>query len=344
MNSFPKPALESTPLDVSQGLTTADDVNFPLRWGILGAGNISRQWVLSTRGCRGATIAAVGARDVNRAREFATRLEIPRAYGSYEELVNDPNLDIIYVGTITRLHKEHSLLAIEAGKHVLCEKPLATTLEDAKEMYAAAAKRGVMLQDAMWTRFFPAFEHARSVIDRGDIGDVVMVQADFFDPIYVLQTAPFAFGKDAEVTDFSTLGRRSRGALAEYGEKRCAVFSFPPFNSELPETTQIIGEQGRIELGHPSHCPTDISIFLPPDNGVPSRYRTRNIHAPKIHISYPLPENVSIPSAFPNQHGFLYQAEAVHRCLANGLKTCPQYDREDSLHSMSLLDKVNRLT
>ena len=77
------------------------------------------------------------------------------------------------------MHKEHCLLAMEAGKHVLCEKALAKNVADAREMYAAAERNGVMLQDGVWTRFFPAVEHARSLIESGEIGDVVMVQSDF---------------------------------------------------------------------------------------------------------------------------------------------------------------------
>ena len=77
------------------------------------------------------------------------------------------------------MHKAHTLLAIEAGKHILCEKALATTVADAQEMYAAATQQDVMLQDGLWSRFFPAVEHARHLIEEGAIGDVVMVQADF---------------------------------------------------------------------------------------------------------------------------------------------------------------------
>ena len=333
--------VDATPLDTQRKLTKREDSAFPLRWGILGAGNISRQGVLSARACTGASITAVGTRDLVRSQDFARKLNIPIAHGSYQALVNDPNVDIIYVGTITRLHKEHSLLAINAGKHVLCEKPLATSLADAKEMYAAAETKGVMLQDAMWTRFFPAVEHARSAIENGEIGEPLMVHSDFFDPIYVIQTAPLAFGKEAEVTGFTYLGRRASCAIVEYGEGRCAVLSFPPFNSELPETTQIFGTGGRLVLGRPSHCPTELTIHRPLSGQIPSMYRSQSVPAPVSHYEYPLPHAVSIPSPFPNQHGFLYQAEAVHRCLANGILVCPQYDTEDSLHSMGILERVN---
>ena len=330
----------ATPLDIRLGLTKREDVAHPLRWGILGAGNISRQWVRSLQACKGATIHAVGARDLERAQEFALRLDIPKAYGSYEESVQDEQVDIIYIGTKTFAHCEHTLLALNAGKHVLCEKPLCESVADAERMYEAAATAGRMLQDAMWTRFFPAVEHAKFLLDQGEIGQPVMVQSDFFDPIYVIQAAPLAFGKKSNPESVVVGGNQARGAVVTYGRNQTAILSFPPFLSELPEVTQIIGTAGRIELGHPAHCPTDLTLFKPPEGGVPSRYRTRNMHAPSFRYSYPLPENVSISAAFPNQHGFLYQAEAVHRCIANGLMQCPQFDMEDSLHCMKVLNAV----
>jgi dihydrodiol dehydrogenase / D-xylose 1-dehydrogenase (NADP) len=331
----------STPLDVRLGLTSADDTAHPLRWGIIGTGNISAQWVLSLQGCKGASITAVAAREADKARQFADRFNIPASYGSYAELVASDDVDVVYIGTITPLHKEHSLLAIEAGKHVLCEKPLAGNVADAREMYAAAEAKGVMLQDAMWTRFFPAVEHARAVIEAGEIGDPVLVQSDFFDPIYCIQAAPLAFGADAQATAISAAGKRSSAAVVEFGEDRCAVFTFPPFMSELAEVTEIVGTKGRITLERPGHCPTRISVRIPPAGGVPSQYRTANAPAPVQIFDYPLPGHVSIPNAFPNQHGFLYQAQAVHRCLAAGLTGCPQYGKAESLAAMQLLTDIS---
>lgn len=333
----------STPLDVRRGVTDAGDVAHPLRWGILGAGSISAQWVESLRACKGASVTAVAAREMSRAQAFADALDIPRAYDDYAEMAAADDVDIVYVGTITRLHKEHSLVAIEAGKHVLCEKPLAGNVDDARQMYAAAEARGVMLQDAMWTRFFPAVEHARFAIETGIIGDVALVQSDFFDPIYTIQAAPLAFGADAEVTNVTAAGlRRGGAAIVEYGDHGIAVLTFPPFNCELGEVTEIAGTKGRIMLGQPGHCPTNITIRVPPPNCVPSRYRTRNAASPEERFDYPLPGNVAMARAFPNQHGFLYQAEAVHRCLASGLSECPQYGKPESLHAMDLLTRIQR--
>ena len=199
-----------------------------------------------------------------------------------------------------------------------------------------------MLQDAMWTRFFPAVEHAHTLIEDGAIGEPLMVQADFFDPIYVIQAVPLAFGIESAPSSIVTNGRAASAAILDFEGRKAAVLSFPPFNSELPEVTEIFGTRGRISLGRPGHCPTDITLHSPPENGVPSQYRTRNVPAPQFHVRYPLPDSVSIPQPFPNQHGFLYQAEAVHRCLAAGLKECPQYGEAESMYCMDIWTEIMR--
>lgn len=335
-NSVLPPA---TPLDVRLGLTKVEDVAFPLRWGILGAGNISAQWVMSLQACPGAKVTAVAARESSRAQAFADRFSIPNALDSYDEMVNLDDVDIVYVGTVTRLHKDHSVLAINAGKHVLCEKPLAQNADEAREMYAAAEVKGVMLQDAMWTRFFPAVEHARTAIEEGLIGDVTLVQADFGDPIYTIQAVPLAFGKELAPEKVTATGANAGAAVLEYSGGRMAVLTFPNWMTEFGETTYIAGTRGSLFLGRPGHCPTELTIRVP--HAVPSAYRTNGQPAPAQKFTYPLPWGVSIPRPFPNQHGFLYQAEAVHRCLASGLKACPQYDQVDSLNAMDVLTAIN---
>ena len=332
----------STPRDVRLGITDPADVAFPLRWGILGAGRISAQWVPCLHACPGATVTAVAARSEDRAREFARKYGVASAYSSYAEMVESPDVDIVYIGTINRLHKDHSILAIEAGKHVLCEKHLADTGADGRAMYAAAEAHGVMLQDAVWTRFFPAAEHARMLIEEGAIGEVLLVQSDFGDPIYTVQAAPLGFGSDATPTAVTVAGGRPGGAIVEYGPGKCAVLTFPPMPSEFVETTELVGTEGRITLEQPAHAPTTITLRIPPSGTVPSRYRTDNVPAPVQRFEYPLPAAVSfMERAYPNQQGFLYQAEAVHRCLAAGLRQCPQYDKQESLHALDIVTEIN---
>jgi dihydrodiol dehydrogenase / D-xylose 1-dehydrogenase (NADP) len=225
----------------------------------------------------------------------------------------------------------------------LCEKPLTSSRQenagDARALYAAAAEKNVMLQDALWTRFFPAVEHARWAIESGAIGEVMMVQAAWFDSFYCMQNLPLAFGAGAKPTGVTAAGGKSSGAIVEYGADKCAVLAFPPFNTELLEVTEFVGSAGRITLEQPAHCPTGITIRIP--SQVPSLYRTANVPTPVQRFEYPMPHSVGMPMASVNQSGFLYQAEAVHRCLAAGLRECPQYNQEESLHLMDLWIQFN---
>ena len=329
-----------TPRDVLLGLTRVEDVAHSLRWGILGAGEVSRQFVLSARECSGATIAAVAARSRDSAEAFANAHGIEQAYSDIESMLASKSVDIVYVGTPDKLHKQHCLLAIEAGKHVLCEKILASSVADAEEMYAAAQRHGVMLQDGVWTRFFPAVEQARQLIESGAIGDVVMVQADF-DPLYTAQAATLAYGQEVKLSSVQVSGVRGGpgGAILEFEDARYANLTFIAFPSEFPEVTEIIGTKGRITLEQPAHCPTAITVRIPP--ATPSRYMGGNTPSPMQRFEYPLPASIGLPNAWPNQQGFCYMIEAVHRCLAAGLRECPQFDRAESLRLLEVVCAIH---
>jgi dihydrodiol dehydrogenase / D-xylose 1-dehydrogenase (NADP) len=328
-----------TPRDIRLGMTKAEDVAFPLRWGILGAGQISRQWALASRHCAGATMAAVAARDEDRAKAFAEEHGVEKACGSYAEMLASPDVDCVYIGTIDDLHKDHCLMAIEAGKHVLCEKKLARNADDAREMYAAAERQDVMLQDGVWTRFFPAVEHARSLIEAGAIGDVLMVQSDF-DPLYTSQAVGLAFGADQIPKNVQVAGKKMSpgGAILEFENSRFAILAFIAFPSEFPEVTEFTGTLGRITLEQPAHCPTRLTVRIP--EKVPSRYMSENKPSPAQRYEYPIPESISLPNGYPNQEGFIYQTEAIHRCLAAGLRECPQFGKQESLHLLEVLTPI----
>ena len=209
----------------------------------------------------------MAARSLASATEFAATHGVRAALESYSALVESESVDVVYIGTITSLHKEHVEMAIAAGKHVLCEKPLAESAADAEQLYGLAKEKGVMLQEGMWTRFFPAVEHARLLIEQGTIGDVVMASADFPDRCYAAQVSPLAFGAAERPTSVVATTRRSDGAgaaVVQYGEKGTTVLSFPPWTSEFQEALQLTGTKGRITLDGYGHAPTRLSLHLIP--------------------------------------------------------------------------------
>ncbi|WP_328618072.1 Gfo/Idh/MocA family oxidoreductase [Amycolatopsis sp. NBC_00355] len=150
-----------------------------LRWGLLAAGTIAAEFAAGVDESRHGTLTAVAARSADRACEFATRFEIPKAYSSYEDLLADPEIDAVYVSTPHPMHKEWAIAAAEAGKHVLCEKPLTVTAADAEVVIAAARKQDVFLMEAFMYRLHPQTRRLAELISCGAIGDVRAVDVTF---------------------------------------------------------------------------------------------------------------------------------------------------------------------
>ena len=402
-NGFPM----NTPMDIRLGLTREEDINHELRWGIISASSISSDWVKSLQDVPGAKFTAIAARDMDRARAFADAHEIPTAYDSYDDLVNDDDVDIVYIASKTWDHHRDLMRTIGAGKHILCEKPFTDTADQAKEVFEAAAKAGVVCWEGMWLRFFPAVEHARAAMERGDIGDVCVVQADYPDRVYALNPAITGFGAN-EMPVIAAAGRKARAqpyandvfsahggspsaAVLQYSEQEgIAVITFP--NGRFIEESQYIGTKGRITVETPSHHPSAVTIRT----GRPGRRGTRREEGKPVmeldphkgwtgdwiethweqdrnpsagpfnqvdRFEYPVPTPAPITRGQPvgarwngerlikykgwtwhggNQHGFTYQAQAVHRCMGAGLSELPQWTTAESIRVCEIIDEINQ--
>lgn len=402
-NGFPM----NTPMDIRLGLTREEDINHELRWGIISASSISSDWVKSLQDVPGAKFTAIAARDMDRAKAFADAHEIPTAYDSYDDLVNDDDVDIVYIASKTWDHHRDLMRTISAGKHILCEKPFTDTADQAKEVFDAASKAGVVCWEGMWLRFFPAVEHARAAIERGDIGDVCVVQADYPDRVYALNPAITGFGA-SEMPVIAAAGRKARAqphangvfsahggspsaAVLQYSDQEgIAVITFP--NGRFIEESQYIGTKGRITVETPSHHPSAVTIRT----GRPGRRGTRREEGKPVmeldphkgwtgdwiethweqdrnpsagpfnqidRFEYPVPTPAPITRGQPvgarwngerlikykgwtwhggNQHGFTYQAQAIHRCMGAGLSELPQWTTAESIRVCEIIDEINR--
>ena len=149
------------------------------RWGILGPGGIAKKFATGLRALDDAQLVAVGSRSRDRANAFADAFDVPHRHASYEALARDSEVDAIYVATPHPFHKEHSILCLEAGKPVLCEKPFAINQHETREMIEVAQREGVFLMEAMWTRFLPLTQQVKAWVTEGAIGEVRMLYADF---------------------------------------------------------------------------------------------------------------------------------------------------------------------
>jgi predicted dehydrogenase len=146
-------------------------------WGILGPGGIARAFAKDLNFIQGHTIAAVGSRSLKNAQGFSETFG-GTAYGSYEELVGDPSIDAIYVATPHPAHHDNVILALNAGKPVLCEKPFAVDAQQAQAMVDAASRNSVALMEAMWARFLPHYAKVRELVDSGVLGPIHSIHAD----------------------------------------------------------------------------------------------------------------------------------------------------------------------
>ncbi len=150
-----------------------------INWGILATGGITHTFVRDLAHVKDARLVAVGSRTQEKADEFAARHGIPRAYGTYEELANAPEVDIVYVATPHPMHKENVMACLQAGKAVLCEKSFVMNAQELEVLMAAAREHRLFLMEAMWTRFLPAIRKVREWLSAGVIGDVRMVDVRF---------------------------------------------------------------------------------------------------------------------------------------------------------------------
>ncbi|XP_054892340.1 trans-1,2-dihydrobenzene-1,2-diol dehydrogenase-like isoform X1 [Poeciliopsis prolifica] len=320
------------------------------RWGICSAGKISHDFTvaLKTLPVEDHQVVAVAARKLEDAQAFSIKHNISKAYGSYEEMARDPDIDVVYVGVIHPYHLQACKLFTNAKKNVLCEKPLAMNVKEVKEILDSAKKNDVFLMEAVWTRFFPVSVEIRRLLAQQYIGEVKMVRANFGVPllhvpravqkdlgggalldlgIYCLQFINMVYkGEKPESIQASgalleTGVDETVTAILKYSEKRMATISCSS-GCLLDNDAFIGGTKGTIQVLSHMWCPTSLVV-----NG-------KETH-------YPVPEPY-LPLNFTNSTGMRYEAEEVRQCLLKGLKESPVMSHADSLLLAEMEDEIRR--
>lgn len=327
----------------------------PLRWGVLGPGWIADQMVGSLRANTRQQVVAVGSREVCRAQDFADRHGIARAHGSYEELVADPLVDIVYVASPHSGHREHALLALQAGKHVLIEKAFARNAAEAHEIVASARSRGLFCMEAMWTRFLPGTDVIRQCLEQGLLGPVEVVFADhgqplypdgprrLWDPelaggalldlgIYPVSFASFALGGLTSVTaagDLVDSGVDAREAMIVTGAHGGTGVLHATMTSRTETTASIVGPKGRLDVGERTQW---LGAFYGP---TVIRHQGRAEHEPAQW-------SPDVDTTDPHHVGLHYEACEAARCISNGLLESPLLPLDETVSIMRILDEVRR--
>lgn len=318
-----------------------------IKWGILGAGRIAGKFASDLKLVADAELVAIGSRSQETADKFGNEFDIKKRHASYEALVSDPEVDVIYIATPHSYHYENTLLCLHHNKAVLCEKPFAMNVRQVKEMIDLAHNKKIFLMEARWTVFHPHYKKLHEMIGQGLLGDIRSVLINFgfkatppvparlFDPflgggtlmdigIYNVFMAMSVLGKpdviEASMTPASTGVDEQCAILFKYNNGAVAQL-FSTFSSNLATEADIAGTSGRIRL-------------------------TSRFYEPSSNIEY-YPKYVDSKEIIKveNESGFGYQYEARHvnDCLKHDLTESDVISFADSLNLMEVLDEIRNI-
>ncbi|GLY02757.1 Gfo/Idh/MocA family oxidoreductase [Actinoplanes sp. NBRC 101535] len=319
-----------------------------LRWGILGTGWIAGEFAHAVQAHTAQKVAAVGSRSDERARQFAGQHGIDRAHGTEDALIEDPGVDVVYVASPPGEHLAQGLRAIAAGKHVLMEKPLATSAADARTLVAAARAAGVFLMEAMWSRYQPQALVIGELLRDGVLGDIRTVHADLgqavapdphgrlFRPdlgggalldmgIYPIQLDSMVRGTPRSFVTSGGLTSTGVDAhailLADHGTGEPSVLT-TSLQTRTPAAALIAGSEARIEIATPFHVPGGFRL-------APNDYLAETI-------------TWTDPTGITFFGGLSWEATALARYVGEGRQESPLHTHDETVSILATIDEARR--
>ena len=313
----------------------------PLRWGVIGTGGIAATFAADLELTDSGVVVAVGSRRMDSADRFGERFGVPNRHASYEELVVDPDVDVVYVATPHPSHHANALLALRAGKPVLVEKAFTMNAEEARDLVAGARAEGLFLMEAMWTRFLPHIAQIRGLLENGVLGEIVTVTADhgqWFaeDPAFRMFAPELGGGAllDLGVYPVSfasmVLGEPERivsvvsPAFTGVDGQTSMVFSYATgaqavltctLSAKSPTRAAIVGTEARIEIDGDFYAPSPFTLIS--RGGEQTRFEE------------------------PHEgRGLRHEADEVARCLREGLLESPLMPLDETISIMATMDSV----
>jgi predicted dehydrogenase len=312
-----------------------------IRWGILGTGRIAKTFAQGLAVLPDAELVAVGSRSQTTADAFGDMFHVPHRHASYEGLAADPDVDVVYVATPHSLHRDNSLLCLEAGKAVLCEKPFAINAAQAEEVVALARECGRFVMEAMWTRFLPAIVRVRGLLAEGAIGEVRLLSADFgfraefdprgrlFDPylgggalldvgVYTVSLASMVFGPPARIVSMAHLGPtgvdEQAAVILGYERGQLAVLT-TAVRTSTPQEAILMGTGGQMRIHSQWWHPTTLTLAL--------EGREEEV----IYLPF-------------EGNGYHYEAAEVMDCLRSGRLESDVMPLDETLAIMETMDQM----
>ncbi len=343
-------------------------------WGILGTGAVAREFASGLRYAEGARLVAVGSRDAEKARAFASFFGAARAHGSYDDLMANPEVDVVYIATPHVFHHAHCMMALHAGKAVLCEKPFTTNAAEAREVIALAREKNLFCMEAMWMHFLPAMQEAVNRLASGNLGRPRMLSADFGVPaaagqgsrffsaeldggalmdrgVYPLALAWRLFGRPdrvESVASFASTGVDDQCAIAmHYQGGELATLS-ATLSGYTANQAVITCSAGRLTIGEPLCRPDEVGVAYAPAaqsaGAQPFRRPSLKdrIRANRIvrHLRGFLPGRERTQRIPYLGNGYTHEAIEVMRCLGDGETQSKVWPLEHTLGVMDTLDLV----
>jgi predicted dehydrogenase len=313
----------------------------PLRWGIISTGGIARTFANDLQYTESGVAVAVGSRTMEAANTFADRFNIARRYGSYEELVSDPDVDAVYVGTPHPMHFENAKLALEHGKPVLVEKSFTMTAKEAIELIEVARAKNLFLMEAMWTRFLPHVAAVNELIVAGEIGDIVAVEADHgqrfdYDPasrwfspelgggalldlgVYPVSFASMLLGTPSRMVtmiDLAPTGVDRQVSMIFGYDNGAQAYLNTTTDAKTPTTATISGTKARIEIDGDFYAPSAFSVI------------TREGEARRFEFE-------------TQGRGLHFEAAEVARCIRSGVLESPLMTLDETVSIMETMEAV----
>lgn len=314
-----------------------------IKWGILATGHIAHKFASDLQLVEDAELVAVASRNIDKGVAFAKRYGAKTAYGSYEELIEDKNVEVIYIATPHTLHYENTMRCLEAGKNVLCEKPLGMNSKQVSEMIRKAKEKGLFLMEALWTRFIPSYLKFREIALSGVIGDIKLIQSDFGyvapeNPegrllnkslgggalldigIYPVFLALDIAGNPDYISAEGILNSdeidETCGIIFKYSKNGIIADLNTTLFSNTPVESTVFGTRGNVKLNRMWHVPS--SIVLQHEDGY---------------------ENFTFEK---NGNGYEYEIMEVNQCLRNGKIQSESLNFEKSIEIHYILDNIRK--
>jgi len=312
-----------------------------IKWAIMGTGTIANSFAKGLEFLPDAELYAVASRSIEKASEFGQKYDLKKCYGSYEEMLQDKEVDVVYIATPNNVHKENILLCLNNGKAVLCEKPFTINAKETEEVIKVAREKKLFLMEGMWTRFFPIMKKVQEWLDENDIGKVRMVSADF------------GFRREGEPEERKVSLQRAGGALMDVGVYPISFASWvlkkAPIDikgitclyetgvDQLSAMTMGYGEGEMAVLSCSINTPTLQEARIVGNNGTIIIPQFSKATSATLSVIGKDPITLNIPL---EGNGYNYEASEVMRCLRKGKLESNYMTLDESLSIIKIMDEL----